>query len=312
MKIKGTNIAVGEFKEINLDIARLTSGTKIEVPVFVSRGKKPGPTLLIMAGLHGDEINSVDVVRTILQEKRYQTDKGTVICVPVLNIFGFINFSREVPDGKDVNRSFPGSSKGSLASQIAYQLTQEVLPHCDYILDLHTGGASRFNEPQVRGVLSDEKTLEMAKAFNAPLSLHSNLIDKSIRQIAHKMNKTIIVFEGGESMRFDQNSKDVALQGVDNIIIYLGLKNGDLQPSTTQIYPRKKWLRAPGSGLFDSVVSTGDKVKKNEVIGYINGPFGDYQKACIASKSGTIITLNMNPMVNRGDAIVQIAYNDKK
>ena len=136
MKIDGEEIQAGECKQIKLDIARLPSGTEIEIPIFVSRGKTPGPTLLLMAGLHGDEINSVDVVRKFLHDKSHMVDSGTVICIPVLNIFGFINYSREVPDGKDVNRSFPGSSKGSLASLVAYHLTQQVLPYCDYIIDL--------------------------------------------------------------------------------------------------------------------------------------------------------------------------------
>lgn len=309
MKIDDIEIKPGQNKQIKLDIARLPSGTKIEIPVFVNRGKKPGPTLLVMAGLHGDEINSVDVVRTFLQEKKSSLDSGTLICIPVLNIFGFINYSREVPDGKDVNRSFPGSAKGSLASLMAYHLTQKILPHCDYIIDLHTGGASRFNHPQVRGVLTDETTKELAMAFNAPLTLHSGLIAKSIRQTAFNQGKTIIVYEGGESLRFDDFAKKIALQGIENVMVYLGMKSGELAKPTTKVFNKKRWLRAPSSGLFNPLIQAGEEIKKGQVIGFINGPFADYHKACKAPKSGTVITLNNNPMVNRGDAIVQMAYN---
>jgi predicted deacylase len=179
MKIAGINISKGQNKTIKLRIARLTSGIEIEVPIIVSRSHVDGPVILLMAGLHGDEINSIDVVRKIVEKKINQVDFGTVICIPLLNVFGFINFSREVPDGKDVNRSFPGHSKGSLASQIAFHLTKKVMPHCDYVIDFHTGGKSRFNIPQTRTTLDNPACSELALAFNAPFTLHSGIIKKS-------------------------------------------------------------------------------------------------------------------------------------
>ena len=309
MKIEGQKIAKGETKQVNLSIAKLTSGTEINVPVIISRGKKDGPVLLLMAGLHGDEINSVDVVRTIIEKKVHLVECGTVICVPILNVFGFINFSREVPDGKDVNRSFPGYSKGSLASQIAYKLTKKVLLHCDYIIDFHTGGKSRYNIPQTRAVLDDKKCQQLAQAFNAPFTLHSNLIPKTLRETAFKLGKTIIVYEGGESLRFDEKALNIAISGTKKILTYLKMKQYD-EPENLSITKKSRyWLRAPTSGFFHPSIKIGEKIMTAQIVGLISGPFADYQDECIASKPGYVVTLNNNPMVNRGDALIQIAYD---
>jgi predicted deacylase len=308
MLIAGTEIQKGETKKLNLEIAKLTSGTKIDIPVVISRGKSTGPVLLLMAGLHGDEINSVDVVRSVLEQQINKVESGTVICIPILNIFGFINFSREVPDGKDVNRSFPGYSKGSLASQIAYHLTQTILPHCDYIIDFHTGGKSRFNTPQVRAVLTNQKCADLAQAFNAPFTLHSNLISNSLRETATKKEKTIIVYEGGEAKRFDKKAKSVAVLGIKKVLNYLNMADyaENINPSKTLM--KRRWVRAPVSGFFHPRVKIGEKIKQEQLLGTICGPLGDYQENCIANKKAYVISLNNNPVVNRGDAIIQVAY----
>ena len=309
MKITGLNINLGETRQVNLPIAKLTSGTKIDVPVIISRGKNEGPTLLLMAGLHGDEINSVDVVRTIIDQGINKVDNGTIICIPILNVFGFINFSRKVPDGKDVNRSFPGHSKGSLASQIAYQLTKKILPHCDHIIDFHTGGKSRYNIPQTRAILDNESCKALALAFNAPFTLHSNLIKKSLRETAIKRKKNIIVYEGGEALRFDKNALNIALSGTKKVINYLNMKHYNQSKIKSLVKLKRKWLRAPSSGFFHPSIKIGDEVFDQQVFGKICGPYGDYQHECIIPIGGHIITLNNNPLVSRGDAIIQIAYS---
>jgi len=310
MKIAGTTIDKGQIKRINLEIAKLISGIEIDVPIIVSRGKQEGPTLLLMAGLHGDEINSVDVIRSVLEEKINQVQAGTVICVPILNIFGFINFSREVPDGKDVNRSFPGHSKGSLASQIAYHLTKKILPHCDYVIDFHTGGKSRFNIPQTRAILTDDKCKALADAFNAPFTLHANLIPKSLRKITFNQGKTIIVFEGGEALRFDEEAKNIALSGIKKVLTYLDMQHYDEPQIISKTFMLRKWMRAPTAGFFHPEINIGDRIKEGQIVGSVSGPMGDYHDHCIASKNGYVISLNNNPMVNRGDAIIQVAIRE--
>jgi predicted deacylase len=308
MKIAGVEIAKGQNKEIKLFISKLISGIKVEVPIIVSRGLKDGPVLLLMAGLHGDEINSVDVIRQIIKHKLHHVDAGTVICVPILNVIGFINFSREVPDGKDVNRSFPGFLKGSMASQIAYHLTQSILPVCDYAIDFHTGGKSRFNTPQVRTTLDNKSCRDLAEAFNAPYTLHSNTINKSLRETAIKKGITIIVYEGGESLRFNKEARNIAITGIKNTLNYLKMRQFNEVQIESKTCLNSSWFRAPTSGFFHPLSKLGEKVESGQVFGTISGPFGDYQDQCIATKSGYIISLNKNPMANRGDAIVQIAY----
>ena len=308
MKIAHTTINKGQTKKIALSIAKLISGSEIDIPVIVSRGKKDGPVVLLLAGLHGDEINSVDIIGHVLDNGINQVKAGTVISIPIINIFGFINFSREVPDGKDVNRSFPGNKKGSLASQIAYHLTQTIIPHCDYIIDFHTGGKSRYNKPQTRAVLSDANCYELAVAFNAPFTLHSKLIAHSLRETAMKQGKTIIVYEGGEALRFDQAAKTHAIAGIKKVLQYLKMQNFNEKPQPSNILQNRKWLRAPVAGFFHPIVEIGSSIKAKQIVGSISGPIADYRKQCTSPKNAYVISINNNPMVNRGDAIMQIAY----
>ena len=181
MEILGQTIEPGKGYQLNMNVAKLHTHTPIQVPVFIERSKKDGPVLLIMAGMHGDEINGVEIVRRIIRNKYNKPNSGTVICLPVFNIFGFLNISRVLPDGRDLNRSFPGSKNGSLAGQFAYQFLKEIAPHVDYVLDFHTGARQRNNAAQVRCVLKDPRSVELAKAFNPPFIVHSNLIPKSLR-----------------------------------------------------------------------------------------------------------------------------------
>ena len=213
-----------------------------------------------------------------------------------------------MPDGKDVNRSFPGHSKGSLASQIAYHITNKILPLCDYVIDFHTGGKSRFNIPQIRTTLNKPLCKELALAFNAPFTLHSGIIKKSLRETAINSGKTIIVYEGGESLRFNDAATDIAITGTKNILNYLKMKPFNEKQIDTKLFHHKNWIRAPISGFFHPTIQLGEKINIKQVIGSISGPFADYSENCISKKEGYIITLNKNPMVNRGDAIIQIAY----
>lgn len=188
-------VAPGEEKLLKISIDRLPTGTLIDIPVYVFNAKKPGPTMLIQAGLHGDEINGIEIVRRMLQEKRFKINRGAVIAVPILNIFGFIHFSRDVPDGKDVNRSFPGTRSGSMASRMAYHYATQIMHQMDFAIDLHTGGAQRHNFPQIRLTWEDGFSRELVEIFNVPFSFSSRLIKESFRNAAFHMGKPTIVFE---------------------------------------------------------------------------------------------------------------------
>lgn len=300
-------VLLGENKVINYDIARLPSGMMINMPVFIFRSKTDGPVLLLSGGLHGDEVNGIEIIRRMISDGQFKNLKcGTIVAVPVLNVFGFLNYSREVPDGKDVNRSFPGDANGSLASRVAYNLTKVILPLIDYGVDFHTGGAARTNYPQIRYSVADKNSELIAKAFAAPFTLNSNLIPKSIRHQGSKMGKPIVVFEGGESMRFDELSIGEAIDGTKRLMSYLGMIDEPYQERNFKLLLSSSWVRANRSGLFKPFAESGDLVVKNQPLGVINDPFGQYEIKVLSKYEGHVIGHNNNPVVHQGDALFHI------
>lgn len=288
----------------NIPTARLPSGTVIEIPIFSYESKKDGPTLLLMAGMHGDEINGVEIMRRIITKKLYQVEVGRVVLVPIFNVFGFINFSREVPDGKDVNRSFPGNKNGSLASQFAHFMMQEVIPHVDYGIDFHTGGKLINNYPQVRAMLDDPKNEALANAFASPFIINSPFRDKSLRKEAGKLGKSILVYEAGESLKLRKPAIDEGLSGMKRVMKYLGMISEAPKPSKEPVTIAKStWSRASRAGLHYAQVRNGGFVEKGDVMGVISDPYGDYEKKIKASHDCYILSVNNNPVVNRGDAL---------
>jgi predicted deacylase len=311
MIINNIEIPPGESTSVEVNIARLPSRTSIDLVVTVARAIEPGPVLLLLGGLHGDEINGIEIVRRIIEAGHHIPLKGTVICVPILNIFGFIHFSRFVPDGKDVNRSFPGNRNGSLASRLAYYLMKEIVPRIDYGIDYHTGGADRDNYPQVRCVLNDPVNRELARAFCAPFTLHSNFRPKSLRQSAAKLGKRIIVYEGGESARFSEHAITVGINGTLRMMNHLGISSAGVEDPGyhNQEFMHSSWVRARSSGIFQCLVSTGEYVEKNQLVGYITDPFGAFRIQLRTHVSGWIIGLNNNPILHQGDAVVHIGVH---
>lgn len=307
LKILDTGIRKGENKIINYEVARLPSGTMINMPVYFFRSMQSGPVLLFLGGLHGDEVNGIEIVRRMISEGLFNNLKhGTVMAIPVLNVFGFLNYSREVPDGKDVNRSFPGDGNGSLASRVARHLTKNILPLIDYGVDFHTGGGARTNYPQIRYAAVDKNSELLAKAFAAPFTLNSNLIAKSLRAQASKMGKPIIVFEGGESMRFDEFAIAEAIEGSKRLMNYLGMIDESYSEKESIFLESSSWVRAHRAGLFKPFFTSGETVMKNWVIGVINDPFGQYEVKVVSKANGYIIGHNNSPVVHQGDALFHI------
>ncbi|MEM9646953.1 MAG: succinylglutamate desuccinylase/aspartoacylase family protein [Bacteroidota bacterium] len=308
IRINGEDVSPGQNKLVQINIARLPTGTLIHIPVHVFNGKKAGPTVLVQAGLHGDEINGVETVRRMLQDNVFQIKKGAVIVVPILNVFGFIHFSRDVPDGKDVNRSFPGSKVGSLASRIAHTYTTQILPQVDYGIDLHTGGGQRHNFPQTRYSLEDNKSKELAEAFDAPFYFASRLINGSFRKTALKQGIPTIVFEAGESMRFDENSIEVGIRGVHNVLADLGMlpKNSSSKKRRTIHLERKRWVRASRAGMFIPEVENGKKVAKGQTLGLLTDTYAKKNKKIKAPFDGYVFCINHQAVVNQGDALFHL------
>ena len=303
-------MAPGEDKLVKIPIDRLPTGTLIDIPVYVFNSKWPGPTLLVQAGLHGDEINGIEIVRRMLQEKRFKIKKGAVIAVPILNIFGFIHFSRDVPDGKDVNRSFPGTKSGSMASRIAYHYTSEILPQIDFGIDLHTGGAQRHNFPQVRYTEQDENSVKLAEVFHAPISFSARLIKGSFRNAAFRLGKPIIVFEAGESMRFDDYSILEGMQGILNVLNHFGMID-TLEPHYVERMESihltgRRWLRAPTAGMFIPKITNGSELRKGQIMGMITDTFAKKSKQIKAPFDGILCCINHQAVVNQGDALFHV------
>jgi uncharacterized protein len=311
VEIAGHEIRRGEFKEININIARLPSHTQIDTPIYVNRSKEDGPILALMAGMHGDEINGMEIVRRIIENGYHRTKRGTVVCMPIINVYGFLNYSREVPDGKDINRSFPGSKTGSLASRVAWHMTHDVIPYIDYGVDFHTGGAMRTNYPQVRCVMADETNVALANAFAAPFTIDSPFRPHSLRQTAAKKNKNIIVYEGGESVRFDNHAIEEGINGTLRLMKHLGMNDSAPAPTEeNKIIWNSSWVRAKTAGLFQPSIKCGDLLEKGQLIGSITDPFGEFRETLKSATKGYVVGINNNPVVNAGDALLHVGMDN--
>ncbi|MCC2547758.1 succinylglutamate desuccinylase/aspartoacylase family protein [Hymenobacter sp. BT175] len=305
--INGLTIRPGERVLTRLVISKLPSGTVIDVPVHVFRSTEPGPTVLLMAGMHGDEVNGIETIRRLIRRDQLRPLCGTIIAIPILNIYGFLNFSREVPDGKDVNRSFPGHPRGSLASRVAHRFMREVMPLVDYGIDFHTGGAARSNYSQVRCQLGIPENDALAAAFAAPFTLHSALRPGSLREAAWKQQKSIIVYETGESLRLEEAGIERALEGTFRVLKHLGmLAEAPAAARPTIVCMRHTWLRARFAGLFRSHVQNGQYLEKGQTYGSVADPYGEMAVRLESPVAGYVIGLNHMPVVNQGDALLHI------
>lgn len=318
MEILNQVIEPGKTYQLSLDIARLHTRTKIDVPVIVSRSKKPGPVVLITAGIHGNEINGIEIVRQFIAKKYHKPSSGTIICVPVLNVFGFIIKSRYFPDGRDLNRVFPGTKSGSLASKFAFEFMNKIVVHADYCIDFHTGGDARFNFSQLRISDGDNELIEIAKSFGTKFIKISSSQDKSYRYSATQLGKKVILFEGGKSQDLDRLVTKSGFNGLLKVLAHIGVIKRNLEaesalPEKTQVlFSESKWVRASSSGLYRSFIRNGVHVNKGDVIGTISDPYGFYEKSIISPLDGYIICLNHAPIVTKGDALAHIAFNVKE
>lgn len=310
LRIAGTDIKPGERKTLEFPVPSLYTHTQLEMPVQVIRGKKPGPTLFVSGAIHGDEINGVEIIRRVLNQKSLSRLRGTLVAIPVVNIFGFINQSRYLPDRRDLNRSFPGSDSGSLAARIAHIFLDDVVSHCTHGIDLHTAAIHRENFPHIRAVLDDEETERMAKAFGSPVILASEIIEGSLRKAVEEKGINIIVYEAGEALRFNEMAIRAGVRGVMSVMRELGMlpppKVSRKQPFT-EVAMSSTWVRAPQSGIVRLIKPLGSWVKENEVLGVVADPFGDDEKQALAPFDGVVIGKTNLPLVNEGEALFHIA-----
>ena len=309
--IFGESIIPGESKTINVEIARLHTTTKLNIPVIVRRSKIDGPVVLFSAGIHGDEINGVEIVRQLISKKINKPKKGTIICIPIINVYGFVNKSREFPDGRDLNRVFPGSKTGSLASRFAFHILTEIMPVVNYAVDFHAGGASRFNAPQIRLAQHNEELKILADIFNAPFTLYSKNIAGSFRSASEKLDVKMLLFEGGKSLDINNHIADEGVNGVKRLLSHLDMldpKHNVMQQKTPTIYIEKSgWVRAKCSGLLHDYNTIGTFLKKGSVLATITDPYGKFERKVKAPNDGYVINANLSPIVYEGDAIYHMS-----
>lgn len=303
-------ILPGKSKTINMQIGKLHTMTDLHIPIIVERSKKEGPVVLFTAGLHGDEINGTEIVRELIVKKINKPKRGTIICIPVINIFGFVNQTREFPDGRDLNRIFPGSKTGSLASQFAYYILKEIIPHIDYAIDFHAGGAQRFNAPQIRIVPNNAELKTLSNVFGAPFTLYSNNISGSFRSSCDKMNVKMLLFEGGKSVDINNGVTKEAVEGTKRFLTHFDMlknKHEISKPHQTIYIETSDWVRANFSGMFHGLKQIGSYVTKGELLAKISDPFGKVSHKLKAPHDGYLINVNDAPIVYQGDAVFHIS-----
>ena len=314
MEINGNIINLGENKTLKIRVGKLPSGTSISIVSHIFRSKNEGKTILLLGGIHGDEINGMEIIRRAIEKQYFDNLQcGTVIAIPVLNIFGFINFNRDLPSGKDLNRSFPGSEKGSLAARVARKFTKFFLPYADIIIDFHTGGDIRYNYPQIRYSNINDESIHISKIFNAPFIIQKAMIPKSLRKTAVEMGKAAIVYEAGESKRLDEFSISTGLQGIRNVLQYFEMiDKQEIELVNSKFFNKTSWIRARDSGILNLLKHAGDDISEKEILAVIKDISNEWSKNVRARRSGSIIGHNNAPVINMGDPIYHVAWYDEE
>jgi predicted deacylase len=313
LRIAGTEVPPGSRATVQIPVARRYTANEVWLPVRVVHGRTPGPRLFVSAAIHGDEINGTEIIRRLLRMPLLRRIHGALIAVPVVNVYGFVSQSRYLPDRRDLNRSFPGSPRGSLAARLADQFMTEVVQHATHGIDLHTGSLHRSNLPQVRAHLEDPETARLAHAFGTPVILDAGLRDGSLREAVHARDMPIVVYEGGEALRFDELAIQTGVRGVIGAMRELGMlpprrarKDGQRRHIEPFVARGSTWVRAPASGILNTSVRLGARVAKEEVLGFISDPLGDTGLPVPAPADGVVIGRINLPLVNEGDALFHV------
>jgi len=309
LTIGPVTVPPGQRQQVELPVARLPTGTMMALPVTVIHGKRPGPRLWLSAAIHGDELNGVEIIRRVSAALKSTHLRGAVVAVPVVNLFGLLGQSRYLPDRRDLNRSFPGSPRGSLGARLAHIFMQGVVHQCTHGIDLHTGAVHRANLPQVRANLDDPATYAVARAFAAPIMIHAATRDGSLRQAAARRAIPVLVYEGGEALRFDETAIQAGVRGIVQVLHHLQMYPLADPPTAAPVLESRhtRWLRASRSGLWQPQVGLGETVAPRQRLGLITDTFGRRPLTVRSPGPGLVVGLHQNPLVNQGDALVHVA-----
>jgi predicted deacylase len=312
IRIGDTVVQPGTRAEVMLPVADLYTATSLAMPVQVICGRKAGPVLFVSAAIHGDELNGVEIIRRLLKRKSIRSIRGTLIAVPIVNVHGFLDQSRYLPDRRDLNRSFPGSAKGSIAARLANLFVKQIVSAADYGIDLHTGAINRANLPQIRANLDDPRTLELARAFGAPVIIDSRVRDGSLRGCAAELGIPTLIYEAGEALRFDETSIRAGLRGIFNVMRAIDMLprksaperlKGTVEPVVAR---STRWVRASESGIVSNRARLGDRVVKGARLATISDPLGRREDVIHAPFDGIVIGRSNLPLAHEGDALFNL------
>jgi len=308
--INGIEIKPGERKIIDIPFGQLVSHDVAKLRVHVIRGKRPGPRMLVTGGIHGNELNGIEIARQLISSRRLSTLRGDVIVIPVVNLPGFLIRSRYLPDRRDLNRLFPGAEKGSLGARLLHTFLHEVALKCTHCIDLHTAADGRTNLPQVRICGDDDVALAMGKAFNAPVILPSPIRDGSLRAALTFYGISTVLYEAGEANYIDIPAVKFGVAGIVGVLISLGIlheRKSDLKRKhPSALCTQSTWLRAPSGGLFRALVPLGKAVSQGDLIAAIGDPFSTQETKLLADSDGIVIGRTTQALVDEGDALFHI------
>jgi predicted deacylase len=308
LTIGTVTVKPGRRAQVELPVAKLITGAEMAIPVIALHGTKPGPTVWISAAIHGDEINGVEIVNRVLRDLDPKTMSGTLLAVPVVNLYGFMTGDRYFPDRRDLNRSFPGSRNGSLASRVAHLFMSEIVERSNVGIDLHTASDHRTNLPQIRCDMNNDETRELAEVFGARLSMHSKNRSGSLRKSATDTGSTVLLYEAGEPWRFNDDAIEVGVAGIRRVLRHLDVAPWDgPEHEPAPISRSSRWIRAGKSGMAHINVQAGDTVEAGQVLGTIEDAFGTKLSTIRTKGAGLVIARTLYPLVNRGDALVHVA-----
>lgn len=313
VRVGDEEIIPGTQKTVELAVANLYTHTHLTMPVHVINGRQDGPTVFLTAAIHGDELNGVEIIKRVLKRKTLKGLRGRLLAVPIVNVFGFINQSRYLPDRRDLNRSFPGRNTGSIAARLAHLVATEIVAHADFGIDLHTGAAFRTNLPQIRADLANPHARKLAKAFGAPIVIDANVREGSLRQYAGEQGVPTLLYESGEALRLDELSINAGVRGIIRVLRVLEM----LPPSSKKLtgaaptYANTTtWVRAPMSGIINSRCRLGQHVKTHDILARISDPFGEVETELTAPVGGIVIGRSTSPLTHEGDALFNLARFD--
>lgn len=307
-RINGFEIAPGTRRTVDIPVSRLSDHTPVSLSVHVIHGQRPGPVLFVSAAIHGDEVIGVEIVRRLLRADSLEDMAGTLLAVPIVNTFGFLNHSRYLPDRRDLNRVFPGVSEGSLASRLAHIFMSEVVMRADVGVDLHSAAIHRTNLPQIRLTPDNPRLAKLGRIFGAPVVMTSKLREGSLRMAAEEAGVDVLLYEAGEGLRFDELAARAGVSGLLRVMHHLDMISEDVEGLANPVFCQSShWYRAPAGGVFRGYVATGDVVTPDMVLGAISDPFGEQEVEVVSTRAGIVIGRSNMPVVHEGDALFHIA-----